>query len=388
MGLSGYCLKFNGVSSPPTASFCGGNTDYNPAAVAITGGQIGTPEAPATYIYPETITMRDGRAITFSDTAYPSDSFQIRQFDTTWKLQSYGIGASKPDTTPIYEINVNFTGLAGSLPPNKVVLRIKNNATTLFELLGDGRVSSTGTITAPKYATNTPSGYRRANVSNDNDSLLFSPVEGDYYYSKAQGQWVFYNASGQWTAWGSGGGTTLYVEDNFNRSNESPIGGNWNQYSWDGQLNLTGNQIAASSASGDKHGWRNSETYTDNQYSQAKLTSAIGSDDLGGPSVRNRWNGAYYNGYHVTIADNVTAGIYVNYDQTDNAEQVGSDISGTFAQNDTIKLGIAGNVLTLYRNGSSVASRTDSNNRIQSGGTAGVTVHYPGTWDDWRGGNQ
>ena len=62
--------------------------------------------------------------------------------------------------------------------------------------------------------------------------------------------------------------------------------------------------------------------------------------------------------------------------------QLGSDVAGTMADGDTLRFTISGTgatvTLTLYKNGASVASASDtSGNRIVATGQIGVHLHDP-----------
>jgi hypothetical protein len=176
--------------------------------------------------------------------------------------------------------------------------------------------------------------------------------------------------------------------DDFNRANESPLKGNW--AAWDfgsGSLELYNNQLRSTDTN-PYNVWarRISEPYNANHYSQIKLTSTP-SAEVGGPAVRVQLNGSEINGYIFTVLNSTTAVVAVRYGSSGTWQQVGSNFTGTFASGDVYKLAISGNVLTAYRNGVSLGTRTDTNNRIPSGGAAGLIVVNPGTLDDWQGGN-
>ncbi len=176
--------------------------------------------------------------------------------------------------------------------------------------------------------------------------------------------------------------------DNFNRTNESPLKGNW--VAWDsglGTLELYNNQLRSTDRNPyNVWGRRPYESYSTNHYSQIKLTS-IPTGEVGGPAVRVQMNGSQVNGYIFTVINSTTAAIWVKY-STGIWQQVGTNFTGTFASGDVYKLAINGNVLTVNKNGVSLGTRTDVNNRVPSGGAAGVTVVYPGTLDDWQGGTR
>ena len=175
--------------------------------------------------------------------------------------------------------------------------------------------------------------------------------------------------------------------DNFNRANESPIQGNW--AAWDfglGRMEVYNNQLRSTDTNR-YNVWarRTSEPYSSNHYSQIKLTS-IPTGEVGGPAVRVQLNGSEINGYIFTVLNSTTAAIWVRY-STGIWQQVGTNFTGTFASGDVYRLAINGNVLTVNRNGVTLGTRTDANNRVPTGGAAGVTVVYPGTFDDWQGGD-
>ena len=154
-----------------------------------------------------------------------------------------------------------------------------------------------------------------------------------------------------------------------------------------GSLDLYGNQLRSTDTN-PYNVWarRISEPYNANHYSQMKLTSTP-SREVGGPAVRVQLNGSEINGYILDVVNSTTAAIWVRYGTSGTWQQVGANFTGTFASGDVYKLAISGNVLTVYRNGVSLGTRTDANNRIPSGGAPGMSISYPGTWDDWQGGN-
>src|SRR3972149_4048930 len=139
-------------------------------------------------------------------------------------------------------------------------------------------------------------------------------------------------------------------------------------------LNLSSNQLlVAGTTSYNQHAYRNSESYADNQWSQAKVTVNPLDIEVGGPTVRAQSNGGEWNGYIASIADNATISVWVAYGSPNSWEQVGTSFTGlTLTANDSIKISINGNIVTVYENGVSLGTKTDTNNRVSSGGTAGI----------------
>jgi len=87
--------------------------------------------------------------------------------------------------------------------------------------------------------------------------------------------------------------------------------------------------------------------------------------------------------------DNATIIVWVAYGNPLDWEQVGTSITGlTLTANDSIKISINGNVINVYENGVLIGTKTDTNNRVPSGGTAGIAILGQVTrWDDWSGGS-
>ena len=81
-------------------------------------------------------------------------------------------------------------------------------------------------------------------------------------------------------------------------------------------------------------------------------------------------------GIYLPYLNSTTAAIWVRY-STGIWQQVGTNFTGTFASGDVYRLAINGNVLTVSKNGVSLGTRTDANNRVPSGGAAGVSVFIP-----------
>jgi hypothetical protein len=183
--------------------------------------------------------------------------------------------------------------------------------------------------------------------------------------------------------------TPAKYTDAFTRANENPIAGSWsyinNSPTWP---ILSGNQVTNSDPSWGGWMYRNSESYSDDQYSQCTLTSNPATAACGGPAVRVRMRAdTSANGYFLSIESATTALVWVAFDVFEGGEQVGSNISGTFASGDVFKLVIQGNILQVYQNGKRIATITDTNNRLPSGGSPGITIDNSTTFDNWVGGD-
>jgi hypothetical protein len=191
----------------------------------------------------------------------------------------------------------------------------------------------------------------------------------------------------------SGGGGEATYTDDFNRSNQDPLSGNWTLYLDGGNIKLQSNAVWGNDATGssgvNQFAYRNVGTYGNGQYSQIKFTASITSE-IGGISVRNQINGSVLNCYFVSIVNSSHAEVWCHYGTSWGTgwEQIGSNISIVVASGDVIKLNVSGSVLSLYQNGSLIGSVTDSNNRITTGGRPGFWLDNTsnGIFDDWGGG--
>lgn len=183
-------------------------------------------------------------------------------------------------------------------------------------------------------------------------------------------------------------GNFVYT-DNFNRTNEATLVGNWTTpINGDSYISLSNNAVVRV-GSYNAYAFRNSELYKANHYSQIKLSSVVGATGVGGPTVRSQMNGSDWNGYFAAV-NNSGIQIYAVYGSPSSASVVGSIISGTFSQNDIIGLNITSNILSVYKNGNLLATRTDTNNRISTSGSPGLYLDSDSSGvilDEWSGSN-
>lgn len=176
----------------------------------------------------------------------------------------------------------------------------------------------------------------------------------------------------------AGGGLSLPQTDNFNRTNANPMDGTW--------LKVTGTsdvQLISDAAGPVTSGWAKiiraaSETWPSDQYSQATITST----NLG-------WRGIFVrftvgnSGYAVHF-DETT--YYINRIDSGTETTLGSSGFWTAAVSNIIKLSVTGDNVSLYRNGSLVASRTDNTHSSGSPGFGFYDAVDNQRMDDWGGG--
>ena len=186
------------------------------------------------------------------------------------------------------------------------------------------------------------------------------------------------------------GGTPAPITDNFNRTNENPITGDWVSLPGTTESNaiISGNQVAS-----DQTGStvavtiRSAGNYNDNQYSQIKITSAtiawagciVRGASTGSPAYLSKGYvfGCWTNGFGLWVIDDGQA-----WNWTDIAT---NKPAVAFAQNDVVRIVAYGNRLFMYQNGVLFYTMTD--NYITSGGRPGLIVKASDTADDWEGGN-
>jgi hypothetical protein len=173
--------------------------------------------------------------------------------------------------------------------------------------------------------------------------------------------------------------------DNFNRSNASPLDGNWdyvdNGGSWPA---ISSNQVINNNGTWGAYAFR-TESYSDNQYSQIQYTYGSSPSDSGGPMVRARYSASNYtNGYMLTIYPAYCRFYKFTGADADGA-QIGSDIASTWTTNDVAGLAVIGTTLYALKNGRIIGTVTDST--YTSGGAPGFAIFGSNTFDNWSGGD-
>ena len=172
----------------------------------------------------------------------------------------------------------------------------------------------------------------------------------------------------------------LVVRDNFNRTNETPIGGNWtNVVGATAQFaNLISNHIETA-AGGDALSLWNANLFTADQYSQVTVNTA-NSPYGGGPAVRSNANGDCFTliGYGGTI--NLAALVGGSYAYW----IVYPGVSYTVQPGDVLKLTVVGNLLTGYVNGVQMVQANDAS---YTSGRPGIYFFDGMSFDNFEAGN-
>ncbi len=175
---------------------------------------------------------------------------------------------------------------------------------------------------------------------------------------------------------------SLPASDDFNRSNESPMAGNWSTpASGADPFFLSSNVVQGTGASNENYGYWNADVFPDDQFSQATLVSNTSSFDCG---VSVRVSTSTASSYSFGNRGNTaTTGIF-------------KIASGTFtllltsgtpvANGDVLKITAAGTTLEGFINGVSIGTTTDA---TYTSGSAGLNGYGSGgvcAFDDWSGG--
>ena len=162
--------------------------------------------------------------------------------------------------------------------------------------------------------------------------------------------------------------------DNFNRANGA-IGASFNVTN--GGINVASNAIQGTAAGNNVAFWTANSFFND-QFAQATVTSLNGTTDFIGPSVRvssgSNWYSCFENSTTVFIQKEVT-GSFTN---------ITSAVS-TGAIGDILRIEAQGNNLTCYKNGAVILTTTDSS--LPSGAPGMQLSGNVATLDNWTGGN-
>jgi hypothetical protein len=171
------------------------------------------------------------------------------------------------------------------------------------------------------------------------------------------------------------GGTGTYTDD-FNRADESPLGGDWSTEIGSG-LSIVSNQVRRVSGAAETISSLSSLTFSDAQSAQIELTAIVNYDFIG---VGVRFNGSG-SGY---VARFNSANDRVELYRFDSG--VRSDIGGVYSApmvvGDTLRLEASGDTLKAFVNDLEVATTTDA---TYSGGSPAIyynAENFNGTLGD------
>jgi len=179
----------------------------------------------------------------------------------------------------------------------------------------------------------------------------------------------------------AGQGNVAY--DDFDRANTNPIGGNWahssnvTNFTHDGQI--INNRYTTASNGDESLNYWNATAFSNDQFSQATITSTTSSYHYLMVRAANNSDSCYY--LRIAQANNVSIRLLLN----GSVNTIATNSSITFANGDIFKFTVVGNVLTGYKNGVAVVT---GNNSTLTTGQPGLGGYYSTTyWDDWSGGD-
>ena len=157
--------------------------------------------------------------------------------------------------------------------------------------------------------------------------------------------------------------------DNFNRADANPVGGNWVTCTGSNNARIVSNQLKSSSTG--SYVYYNATTAND-QYSQCVQAASVC-----GPAVRLQGTSRDGYFYHVNSAT-----LYSRVSGTANSILTTGDTPSTTA---VYKLEVIGSTLTVYKDGISIGSVTNTD--FTSGWTGIYIGSNTGKVDDWAGGD-
>lgn len=174
---------------------------------------------------------------------------------------------------------------------------------------------------------------------------------------------------------------SLPFQDNFNRANADPIGGNWTTSPGvAGGVRIASNSANASATGVGTHGaYVNSEIFPADQYAQTTCSAASAND---GPCVRQSTSADSH--YRLGIRNSTTLRVIKRVAGVDT--QLGADYTiSAFNSATVLKLRVVGTTLTPSVDGVDLATRADS--ALSSGVAGYFWVTSSNTFDNFEAGS-
>jgi hypothetical protein len=301
----------------------------------------------------------------------------------TFKFWNPETGSATWDNTPIYRFVVNSGG--STLEPAQSVFGVYDYQTPLFKVEGSGVVTAKAGV-----QTSVADGYRRVNFCNTGTTanFLFTPQAGDIACAVADNianLYIYDNNTWTQISKGetTGGGVTkMLVTDNFNRTNQDPISTPWAVVGSD-TLKILSNEVAGSTSAGGL-AYYTDNTFASAQYAQVKITSPVTELVNGGACVRMS-TASGGNAYCAWITNSTEAKIFQfiagSWSSLD-------DCTGTFAENDILRIEASGYDLTVKLNGSILSGCSALTDGTLITGRPGIVIDGADfRIDDFEGGD-
>lgn len=168
----------------------------------------------------------------------------------------------------------------------------------------------------------------------------------------------------------------LPASDDFNRANESPIGGNWTNISTANEFRLLANEVLRLDTKALMY-W-NADSFDASHYSECKGISL--SNAPAGPAVAVQ--PTTVDCFLIVLRNTSIQRFFKVVGGTET--QLGADVSNPITTSSVCRIRIEGTLLTYSDDGVDIATRTDNSH---SGGAAGLYDGVSQKFDDWGGGN-
>lgn len=183
---------------------------------------------------------------------------------------------------------------------------------------------------------------------------------------------------------------TVLASDNFDRANANPIGAPWTTITGESAMQIAGNVATPSGLAGDCGSRYSGISWPADQYSKAKL-SCTGSAGGGSGACLHVRAASGANTYYRLEVDHAASN---NVTLSKNVATVFTTVAGfpvtqAWSDGDTWELRVSGMLLSVYLNGSLIASGTDASSPIVSGspGIGYSSVETAASINDWEGGD-
>jgi hypothetical protein len=183
-------------------------------------------------------------------------------------------------------------------------------------------------------------------------------------------------------------GAVALATDNFNRANETPLGGNWTlSGAGDNDFNLSANHIVPANTSVDSVDWYNAVVWPNNQYSKASIVApgtSAGGQGMG-LCVRHATSLRTYYG---CVIDAAGASNVQLFKMVAGTKTVIWTRTATYSSGAIMELQVQGTTLRVIYNGSQVGA--DATDSAISTGNAGLyysSTDASATLDNWEGGS-
>lgn len=175
---------------------------------------------------------------------------------------------------------------------------------------------------------------------------------------------------------------SLIASDNFNRSNQAPIAGNWTSTT----MNLTSNHVVPASLGADGAAYYSGTTWPNDQYSKAKLsvTGTAGATHGVGLLVRRSTSATTH--YRLVVDHASTGNVTLSKAIAGTATTLVT-LTQSWSDGDVWELRVMGTTLQIRRNDVQVgADVIDSSIASGRAGVAYAATESAASVDDWEGG--